>query len=174
MFSTTLATAFITALWFLLDANVNMLKYFDSEESRGETALVVALSAAIDVYDADVIVMSWVVGDERKKLYEAIQYAASQGAVLVASAGNLSLATGLGTSVYPAAWDEVIGIGGLNLDEQGEPVSSLWYLTGDAVYVCTRGEFNGENGSSFAAPRVAAVIAAYFADNPDAQSDQAK
>lgn len=35
--------------------------------------------------------------------------------------GNLSLSTPLGSLVYPAAWEEVIGVGGAGTDEKGEP-----------------------------------------------------
>ena len=70
--------------------------------------------------------------------------------------------TPLGSLVYPAAWEEVIGVGGADLDEEGNPVSSLWYLQSEAVFVCADGNYKGEKGSSFAVPQVAAVLADYL------------
>ena len=88
--------------------------------------------------------------------------------MLIAPAGNLSLSTPLGSVTYPAAWNEVIGVGGVNLSEGGDPVSSLFYLRNDSVFVCARADCDGEKGSSYAAPRVTAVVAAYLAMAPGA------
>lgn len=153
------------------DARIVMLKCFDSEETFDGEAAVRALYAAADDYGADIVNMSWTVNEEDEALREAVRYAAGKGAVLVASAGNLDLTTGIGAVVYPAAWDEVIGVGGVDLDADGNPVSSLWYLSGEAVYVCARGDYDGEKGSSYAAPRVAGVVAAYLENAPDPGAD---
>ena len=107
-------------------------------------------------------------GTESEELYEAVCYARENGAVLVAAAGNLSLSTPLGSLVYPAAWEEVIGVGGADTDEKGEPVSSLWYLKSEAVFVSADGNYEGEKGSSFAVPRVSGKIAEYLFQKPEA------
>ena len=153
------------------DARVVMLKCFDSEASFDGAAAVRALYAAVDDYGADVINMSWTVNGEDEGLRAAAAYAAEKGAVLVASAGNLSFVTGIGETVYPAAWDDVIGVGGVDLDAAGNPASSLWYLSGPAVYVCADGAYEGERGSSYAAARVAGLVAAYLADLPGPDPD---
>ena len=142
------------------DAKVVMLKCFEAEDTVNEEAIISALYAAVDTYHADVINMSWTLADESDALHEAILHAHDQGAVLVACTGNLSLSTGLGTVAYPAAWDEVIGVAGVNLDEEGEPKTSLWYLYGDAVDFCARGDCGEEKGSSYSAARVSGLIAA--------------
>ena len=146
------------------DANVVMLKCFDTQDTVNEDAIISALYAAVDTYHADVINMSWTLADESDALHEAILHAHDQGAVLVASTGNLSLSTGLGTVAYPAAWDEVIGIAGVNLNEEGEPQTSLWYLYGEAVDFCARGDCGDEKGSSYSAARVSGLIAAALQD----------
>lgn len=153
------------------EAEIYMLKCFESETSLNEEAMVEALYAAVDDYHADVINMSWVISDPRPALYEAIGYAYDKGVILVAPAGNLTLSTGIGATVYPAAWEEVIGVGGVNLSEEGRPSASLWFLSGEAVYVCARADFGEERGSSYAAPRVAAAIAAYLMENPGATQE---
>lgn len=156
------------------DARLVMLKCFDTEASFDGEAAVLALYAAVDRYGADIVSMSWTVSQESEALHNAVQYAAGKGAILVASAGNLSLSTGLGTTVYPAAWDEVIGIGGADLNDRGEPISSLWYLSSEAVYVCARADYDGVKGSSYAAARVAAVIAEYLNESPDQTADSVR
>ena len=78
----------------------------------------------------------------------------------MACSGNLSLTTGLGTVAYPAAWEEVIGVAGVDLDADGQPKTSLWYLYGEAVDFCARSDCGDDKGSSYAAARVSGLIAA--------------
>ena len=57
------------------------------------------------------------------------------GAVLVAAAGNLSLSTlGAVWSIRQPGKRSLVW-GGADTDEKGEPVSSLWYLKSEAVFV---------------------------------------
>ena len=141
-------------------AEVVMLKCFETEDSVNEAAIVAALYAAVDSYHADVINMSWTLAKESEALHEAILHAHDRGAVLVGCAGNLSLTTGLGTDAYPAAWDEVIGVAGVNLDADGAPKTSLWYLYGEAVDFCARADCDDEKGASYSTARVTGRIAA--------------
>lgn len=142
------------------EAKVVMLKCFDSQDTVNEEAIVAALYAAVDTYHADVINMSWTLPKESDALHEAILHAHDQGAILVACSGNLSVGTSLGAVAYPAAWDEVIGVAGVDLDEAGAPKTSLWYLYGEAVDFCARGDCGDEKGSSYSAARVSGQIAA--------------
>ena len=50
----------------------------------------------------------------------------------------------------------------MDLNAQGEPVSSLWYLQSDAVFVSADGNYQGEKGSSFAALRISGILAGYL------------
>ena len=142
------------------DANVVMLKCFDSQDTVNEEAIVAALYAAVDTYHADVINMSWTLPKQSSALQEAISHAHDQGAILVACTGNLSVGTGLGTVAYPAAYDAVLGVAGVDVNEAGEPETSLWYLYGEAVDFCARGDCGDDKGSSYAAARVSGLIAA--------------
>lgn len=149
------------------EANVVMLKCFGSQDTVNEEAIVAALYAAVDTYHADVINMSWTLPKESDALHEAIVHAHDRGAILVACTGNLSVSTGLGTVAYPAAWDEVIGVAGVDLDEAGAPKTSLWYLYGEAVEYCARGDCGDDKGSSYAAARVSGLIAAALQSGMD-------
>lgn len=141
------------------EANVVMLRCFESQDSVNEEAIVAALYAAVDTYHADVINMSWTLPKESDALHEAILHAHDRGTILVACTGNLSVSTGLGTVAYPAAWEEVIGVAGVDRDEAGQPKTSLWYLYGEAVDFCARADCGDDKGSSYAAARVSGLIA---------------
>ena len=161
------------------DARLYMLKCFsggeemssEEEKTHQEQAVIQALYDAVDVYQADVINISWTVNAESEALYDAIAYAYEQECILVAAAGNLSLQTPLGSMTYPAGWEEVIGVGGVDLDADGSPVSSLWYLQNHSIFVCADGNCQGEKGTSFAAPKVTAVIARYLQSVPEEEKD---
>ena len=172
------------------DVDIYMLKCFDSsmaltqntQEASGEhsnatdigSAIIQAIYDAVDIYDADIINMSWTLNRDSAELHEAIQYATKRNVLLVAAAGNLSLSTPLGSEVYPAAWKEVIGVSGADLNEQGEPVSSLWYLQSDAVFVSADGNYQGEKGSSYAAPRISGILAKYLSEVPNENHTKGK
>lgn len=93
-----------------------MLKCFDSSTSLPQntqkagdaseatdigTAIIQAVYDAVDVYDADIINMSWTLNQDSEELHEAICYAAKQNVLLVAAAGNLSLSHTTGKSGLP-------------------------------------------------------------------------
>ena len=130
----------------------------DSLNANGEI-LAKALRTAVNDWKAEIVVMSFASPVEEDALHAAVLEAHEKGVLLFASAGNLSLETGLGCVVYPAAWDEVIGVSGVNVDENGEVASSLWYLRGSAVSFCADADGGDERGASFAVPRVAALAA---------------
>ena len=151
------------------DAELVMLKCFDQEmeDCDKEDIMDRAIRDCVDKYHGDIINMSWTLNKEKEELHDAVKYAQEKGAILVAAAGNLSMQTSLGSLVYPAAWEEVIGVGGADLDEEGNPVSSLWYLQSEAVFVCADGNYKGEKGSSFAVPQVTAVLADHLKEEMD-------
>ena len=49
---------------------------------------------------------------------------------------------------------------GVNLDEEGAPKPSLWYLYGETVDFCARADCGDEKGASFSTARVSGAIAA--------------
>lgn len=135
------------------------IKCFEDRLNADGETLAKALRAAVNDWDADIVVMSFAAPTADEKLHKAVQEAAERGALLFASAGNLSLETGLGCAVYPASWDEVIGIGGVDVSGDGAVTPSLWYLRTEAVSFCADADGGDEKGASFAVPRVAALAA---------------
>ena len=150
------------------DANLVMLKCFDgeSENQTDDNTIIQAIYDSVDKYHADILNMSWTLNRDSNLLHEAIQYASENGVLILAAAGNLSFQTPSGSQVYPAAWEEVIGVAGADFDENGNPISSLWYLGGEAVYVSANGSYEDQKGSSYAVPRVSAAVAGYLLENP--------
>ncbi len=90
----------------------------EMEDSGKEDIMDRAIRDCVDRYHGDIINMSWTLNQEKDELHDAVKYAQEKGAILVAAAGNLSMQTPLGSLVYPAAWEEVIGVGGVDLDEK--------------------------------------------------------
>lgn len=112
---------------------------------------------------ANIINMSWGITNNSATLRAVITQAANKGCILVAAVGN----DGDSKLQYPAAWDNVIGVGAT--DKQG-------YLAGysqrnDSVAVCAPGSviwslsnkddtlYRYNSGTSFSAPLVAACAA---------------
>ena len=146
-------------------ASVVPLRCFSQTDGGTAAMLAQAIRDAVDVYHCDIINMSWGMPNESQILHEAIQYAADAGAILIAAAGNVSWQYPQGTVMYPAAWDEVIGVGAVS---RSLAVSNYSQRT-EAVYVAAPGEkltFVNEigrtvtdSGTSFAAPCIAAEAA---------------
>ena len=95
------------------NARLIMLKCFESaeetEEKKGTETITQALYDAVDLWQADVISISWTRNEESEELYKAVCYARENGAVLVAAAGNLSVFL----PAEPAFWYADTGSGPL-------------------------------------------------------------
>ena len=59
---------------------------------------------------------------------------------------------------------------GVDRNEAGTPKTSLWYLYGEAVDFCARGDWGEDKGSSYAAARVSGLIAAARQDGMEASA----
>lgn len=147
------------------DAEIISLDCFSATGGGTVRLLVRAIRDAIDIYHCNVINMSWGFRTYSETLYDAIRYASDSGAILVASSGNVSPSYPQGTVVYPAAFDEVFGVGAV--DGEGTVLPSS--LQSEAVFVSAPGLYsnfinadgNHENaaGTSFSAPCLSAEIA---------------
>lgn len=124
---------------------------------------------------ADVINMSWGMTNDSAALKTVITQAANSGCIMVAAAGN----SGSSTLQYPAAYDNVIGVGAT--DRNG--YLSDFSQRNTSVTVCAPGGTNGGSqiwslgiasptemskgdGTSFAAPMVTACAALLKEANP--------
>ena len=112
------------------DAVIVPLRCFDGETASA-ALLAQAIYDAADLFDCDILHMSWGIPYEDEALHEAIRYAKTRGVLLVASAGN----DGNDGLWFPAAWPEVVSVGAL--DENGEPAS--FSQTGPAVDIYAPG-----------------------------------
>ncbi len=112
---------------------------------------------------ANIINMSWGIANDSAVLRTVITEAANQGCILIAAAGN----DGLSSPCYPAAWDNVIGVGAT--DKTGYLAN--YSRRNDSVMVCAPGNemwslSNAQNdryvknaGTSFSTPLVVACAA---------------
>lgn len=155
------------------------LKFIDCDDSGntigGTTArLAKAIIAAADDFDCDVINMSC--GTiESNTLKIAVDYAVSKGIIVVAAVGN----NGSDKLNYPAAYDNVIGVGSVNNKKEHSSFSN----TNGSVFVTAPGEniniLSGtdeetiNSGTSFSAPCVSGIIAGMMEINPELTADSA-
>ena len=113
--------------------------------------------------------MSWGLERSNTALKEAIDYAYSKGAIMVAAVGN----AGSTALYYPAAYDNVIGVTSV-----GKSKMKSWFAQHNkSVFVAALGEQvkstykNGgyyvDNGTSMASPMIAGVAAVALSINPN-------
>ncbi|MCD8215378.1 MAG: S8 family serine peptidase [Clostridiales bacterium] len=91
-------------------AEIVPLKCFDSGETTLVSDILKAIYDAADTYDCQIINMSWGLENYSASLEEAVIYAAEKNIIMTASVGN----SGSTTIYYPAAFDDVIGIGSVS------------------------------------------------------------
>jgi len=153
-------------------ATVIPLQVFDGRTTNLNLAIA-AIYDAVDVFDADVINMSWgiVGGGTSQALEVAINHAISRNVIVVASVGNN------GTTSYsqPASFPNVIGVGAV--DHTGTVAgfsqrNTSVFVTAPGVDVITVGvrdrvTYMYESGTSISAPFVSAMAAAARSINPD-------
>jgi hypothetical protein len=143
------------------DAKIMPLRAFGADGSATISQIVEAIYYAVDRH-VDVINMSFSMKQDSPALREALEFAASKGLILVASAGN----DGQAAEVWPAAYGTVMGIGSTN----NQNVRSLFSNYGNSlVTLAAPGEgiitlYPKEHyaqvwGTSFSAPLVSGAAA---------------
>ncbi len=100
-------------------ARIMPLRVFDGDGSADIFRIIQAVYYAVD-HGADVINMSFSIGELSRELRRALQYARSHGVVCVSSAGN----TGDASLTYPAAYNNTVGVASTNLVDEPSAFSS--------------------------------------------------
>ena len=146
-------------------ARIIPLKFIDLNESGATVGgtvsrLAAAIVSAVDDFDCDIINMSCGTIDSHT-LKNAVDYAASKGTVMVAAAGN----DGTADYNYPAAYDNVIGVGSVSDTKEHSSFSN----SNDSIFITAPGEhvnviygtnrYGRNSGTSFSAPYISGIIA---------------
>jgi hypothetical protein len=148
------------------------IRAFDDNGFTSTYTLMRGIDHAIQK-GARVVSLSWGTETPSTLLASAVGYAATKGLILVAAAGNAPT----GSPVYPAAYDNVIGVGALNPDGEAWDQSNF----GDFVAVSAPGladlpvGYKGDPGiyagTSIATAYIARRVAAILNQNPEADRE---
>lgn len=166
-------------------AKLVSLKFADGEEdsskiTEGGTSyeMIMAINDAVSRFECDIINISSGFNETSPKgLEDAIDYAVSQGVVVVAAAGN----DGDTSKCYPASYDNVISVG--SVDESG--TVSSFSNHNDCVFIAAPGEkvraihpedykYYRVSGTSFSSPFVCGVIASMLGIDDTLTVDEIK
>jgi thermitase len=90
------------------------IRAFDNNGFTSNYTLIRGIDHAIE-NGARVLSLSWGSETSSSLLESATRYAAAKGLILIAAAGNAPT----GNPVYPAAYDQVIGVGALTPGRRG-------------------------------------------------------
>ena len=145
------------------------VRAFDDNGLTSNSTLLRGIEYALEK-DAKVVSLSWGTSESSVFLDSVMSYAEQQGLVVVAAAGNVPS----GNPVYPAALDNVIGVGAL--DASGEPWSRSNFGESVSAYapgladlpIGSGGSPGVYAGTSIAAAYAARVIAQVLNQVPEA------
>lgn len=148
-----------------------VVRAFDDNGFTSNYTLMRSIDYAL-ASDVQVVSMSWGSEQSNSMLQNIVDYAVGEGLILIAAAGN----SPTGLPVYPAAYDQVIGVGALN------PDGSTWEQSnfGDFVSLYAPGfaEIESGNndqvglygGTSISTAYVASQMARMVHENPELTS----
>lgn len=147
------------------------IKCFLDSSKSSLSYIISGVYKAIDDYNCSVINLSLGLDSDSISFRECVNYAVRKGAIVVAASGN----DGNSQLLYPAAYDNVIGVGAINSSERRSSFSNY----NRSVHVVAPGEnltsiSNNDNsgyrvgrGTSYATPHVTAMAAMAKSRDPD-------
>lgn len=130
-----------------------------------------AIYDAVEEFHCDIIQMSWGVPNASEELHNAVQYAAEKGVLLLAASGN----DGNSSLYYPAAFEEVVGVGAVDDKEQLASYTernASTFITAPGQNLTGAGHTSDKavvtrSGSSYAVSYVTAAVAQALEIDPD-------
>ncbi len=150
------------------------LKCFENGFTTTLSVISQAIYDAVDVYDCDIINMSLGTTSKSSTLKAAIDHANSKGTIVVAAVGNKNSTY----YNYPAAYDNVIGVGSVDFDN----VRSWFSQYNDSVFITAPGEnvwstsiedtYWLNEGTSFSTPLVTSTVAIMMNIDEDITYDE--
>ncbi len=152
------------------DAKIVPLKCFD-KKTTNVSVICKAIYGAVNDYGCKIINMSFGLAEDSEFLREAIDYAAQKGVIMVAAVGNY----GKTDLLYPAAYENVIGVGAVDKDGKVSDISqhnkSVFVTAPGENVISTsytdKGGYVVGTGTSYAAPFVTAAAAVLLSIDED-------
>ncbi|MGD9611390.1 MAG: S8 family serine peptidase [Kiritimatiellia bacterium] len=145
------------------------VRAFDEDGKTSNFAILQALAYAAQA-GAKVVNMSWGSGTDSEFLRAAVQTAAAQGLILVAAAGNEPT----GQPVYPAAYPDVIAVGGVTANGQPWANSNVGAFVDLSASVAATLPSGSYVGTSISSAAVANALAQYLNRHPGSTAAQVR
>ncbi|XEC95336.1 S8 family serine peptidase [Paenibacillus tarimensis] len=155
----------------LWNAKVMPVKALDWEGYGNEDRLGEGILYAVK-NNAKMVVLSLGLDRSSQYMLDIVQYAESKGVLVVAATGNEGVQNGSKSAVkYPAGYPSVLAVAGVTPDNKPEPrsnsgtevdIAAPWHVYTTAL----GGGYKKEEGTSMAAPQVAAAAALIWAKYP--------
>jgi hypothetical protein len=152
----------------LWNAKLMPIKALQGDGTGDEAKLGEGILYAVD-HGAKIVVMSLGLNKYSSYLSDIVQYAEDHGVLLVAATGNE------GNRVkYPAAYPTVLAVGGMAVNKRADERSNSGpeidlVAPWDVFTTAAGGGYEFKDGTSMAAPQVAAVAALIWAKHPEMQ-----
>ncbi|QZT34031.1 S8 family serine peptidase [Caldalkalibacillus thermarum TA2.A1] len=155
----------------LRSANLMPVKVMRDDGSGSEFDVARGIYHAVD-HQADIIVLSVGFPFNSEWMREAVEYAEEHGVLVIAATGNSEEGTGAMQVSYPAAYPSVLAVGAVNERDEYERYSNFGpevdlVAPGTVFTTDTGGGFTKVQGTSMAAPQVAALAALVMHQYPE-------